>query len=275
MVTQKLSRALVRYTIVVISLSGFGAAFAASTDPYFVPGLGGAYLSESKLGSTSVTRTDHGPVAFAAPTGPYLVLGFGGAYLSGSKLGSASITRTDHGPFDFSYSIQYRQKSAFDYVGSTAIGYFFNNDPSNVSAWGIEAGFNYFVPKTSTVKNQLYDPISASNYPVTTLMKTNAWSADLEGVYIHNLIIPHTAVFFKLGIGYEKMTNKITNAQGLPDQLPNSKTTTTDGLGVAGGIGLQYNFTHYIGLRLEVDGLKGKKNIGYAQSILGLVLSFN
>ena len=99
MVAQKLSKALVRYTIVIISLSGFGAAFAASTDPYFVPGLGGAYLAGSKLGSASITRTD----AFAAPTGAYIVLGGGGAYLSGSKLGSASITRTDHGPFNTSY----------------------------------------------------------------------------------------------------------------------------------------------------------------------------
>jgi opacity protein-like surface antigen len=209
----------------------------------------------------------------ASPSGAYILIGGGGVYLPNSKLSYTTVTSTPTGTFDFNGAISQTQEAATDYTGRGALGYYFYRDPSKSYSFGLEAGYNYFGPVTSKASNALTVPDTSFSFPVTTNEKTTAWSSDLEFVFTQDMVIPKTSLIFKLGAGYESLTNQITNIISVP-ALPASQKITTQGVGAAGGIGLQYNFTPHFALRTELDGLKGGKNIGYAQGLAGLVFSF-
>ncbi len=212
--------------------------------------------------------------SLAAPTGPYILIGGGEAYIDSMKVDGATITRTDISPNQSNYAINYKSGGAFDYTARGAFGYYFNSDPENTYAFGVELGFNYFgTKKSSTNSNLVVDP-AIPPYPVTTNEKASAWSADLEAVFSQDLIIPNTSAIVKLGVGYEQMTRKFDNQQTLPGQLPSSETLHNNSVGVAGGIGLQYSFTKRIAARIEVNAFKGKKHMGYVQGLVGISFAF-
>ncbi len=214
-------------------------------------------------------------LTLASPSGICLFVGGGIDYLSAAKLNSTQINVNQISPFTYSSSINYSQKSTTAYSGRGALSYYFYRDPSKSYSFGVEGGYNYFAPQKSSVANSLNLPAIGISFPVNTTEKTNAWSTDLEAVYSQDLFIPNTTMFLKLGAGYESMTSNITNVvTNIPNALPASSKINNTGFGVAGGFGLQYNFTKVFGIRAEVDGLKGMKNIGYAQGLLGLSFSF-
>lgn len=213
--------------------------------------------------------------SFAAPQGITLYVGGGFDYLSNAKLDSAQTTVTETEPMTYSPAISFTQQPSWGYTGRGSLGYYFYRDPSKSYSFGLEAGYNYFAPTNSTINSSITTPIINTTFPVTSTEKTNAWATDLEAVYYQELFLKNTSVFFKLGGGYESMTSTVTNVvTDIPNALPNSNIDNT-GFGVAGGFGLQYNFTRLLGLRAELDGLKGMNNVGYAQGTLGLAFSFN
>lgn len=220
------------------------------------------------LGAAGIAKAD-------APVGPYVLIGGGGAWISDSKLADTNIKLTRIDAFTTRYSISYKRSNAFDYTGRAAFGYLFPIDCDTQSV-GFEAAYNYFGPIENHVGNHLFVPSIGVSYPVNTYEKTNPYSADLDFVYARAIkMIPNTSLILKLGAGYEHMTSKLTNTTiGVPNQFAASQTITTDGMGVTGGVGMQYAFTKHVAARVEVDGLKGKSGIGYAQGLMGLVLTF-
>ena len=212
----------------------------------------------------------------AAPVGPYVLVGGGGGFLSDSKLGSTTVTRQDMSLFTHVYGINYHQKSASDYMGRGAFGYLFPIGSGQSQSLGLELGYNYFGPVKSQVSNSLFIPLVNVTHGVLTAEKTSAWSTDLAGVYAVNFSsLPNVSLLMKLGVGYENKTQTLTNTvDNFPDQLPANEVLSKSGLGVAGGLGVQYAFTQNIALRAEVDGLQGKSGIGNTAGLLGLVWSF-
>jgi len=214
--------------------------------------------------------------ASASPEGAYVFIGGGGAYLPKSNLSNVTITRTLLDPFTANYAINYQLKNSFDYTGRLAFGYFFNHDYTKNHAFGLEAGFNYFGPIKNSINSQLVVAPINKSFPVSSSINTTTWSTDLAGVYSHDIVNWRTSFLVKLGLGYEHMRQKITNTGvGLPGALPASVVNKNTGLGVVGGVGLQYNITHSVAMRIEFDGLKGERNVGYAQSLVGLTWSFS
>ena len=215
----------------------------------------------------------------AAPVGPYVLVGGGGAFLSNSKLGSTTVSRRDIDPFTSVYSISYQQKNAPDYTGRAAFGYLFPIGEAQTQSLGLELGYNYFGPLKSRVNNTLFVPL-VPGFGVTenvlTAEKTTAWSTDLAGIYALNFSsLPNTSFIIKLGVGYENKTHTLTNTvTNLTGVLPATQVLSESGLGVAGGLGVQYAFNQNIALRAEVDGLQGKKGIGDTAGLIGLVWSF-
>ena len=215
-----------------------------------------------------------GTLAVASPN-LYILVGGGGSYLFDAKLSQTIINRTDINAFVHNYSISYIPDNAFAYMGRAALGYYFYRDPSNSYAFGLETGYNYFAPLNATVKNTLNIPAVNINESVTTKSKTNAWSSDASIVYLQGLPNPHMSVLFKAGVAYESISTQYTNSvPALPGVLPATVNTTDSGIGGLVGAGIEYDFTKNVGLRLEMDGMKGKKNIGYAQGLMGLVVNF-
>lgn len=212
--------------------------------------------------------------ALASPTGLGIFLGGGMDYLSAAKLDTTQTVVTTVGSYLYSPTITYSQGAATGYTGRGAVSYYFYRDHSASYSFGLEAGYNYFSPVKSSVNNALNFPDIAVSFPTNTQETTNAWATDLDLVYTQDLFIPHTSLLLKLGAGYESMTSHLTNVvTNLPGVLDNA-TINNSGFGVSGGVGVQYNFTKHVGLRLEADGMKGGKNVGYAQGLLGLAFNF-
>lgn len=214
------------------------------------------------------------PPVMAAPIGPYIMVGGGAAFLSGNQLASTTITQHELSIYTTSYSISYSQKSLFNYVINGAFGYYFSHDPAATRAYGIEVGYNYFAPSKSQVDNALTIPFVKQPYPVTTTENTSTMSGDVVGVFSQDLG-RHTSLILKLGAGYEYRTQQLTNViSGLPAQFPSEQKQSASGIGVAGGVGFQYNFSKHVAARIEFDGLMGGKHIGYGDGLLGLVFTF-
>lgn len=212
-------------------------------------------------------------LAQAATPGAYFYLGGGGAYLQNSKLGDTKITRVDIDLFRHIFSITYSQKSSFDFAGRAAFGYFFHQNPEDNHGFGIEAGYNYFTAVNSRINNQLIIPLINVSHGVYTTNKANTWSSDLFGIYRKTIGQSRGNILVKFGIGYEDMTNKISNiVAGLPNELQHHVTLEANGVGVAAGVGFEFDFSKHVGMRFEIDGLKGGKGIGYGQGLIGLTL---
>jgi hypothetical protein len=209
----------------------------------------------------------------AATTGAYFYFGGGGLYLEDGKLGNTTITHTNLDPFRHVFSIAYAQKGSFDFLGRAAFGYLFKQSPCATHGFGIEAGYSYFVPINSSVSSSLVIPLINVNHGVTSTEKTRAWATDLQGIYRKTFVHARANIFVKFGMGYENMTNKITNTvAALPNELPHHVTLGDNGVGVTGGIGFEFSCSKHIGLRFEIDGLKGGKGVGYGQALVGFTL---
>lgn len=212
-------------------------------------------------------------LAHAAATGAYFYLAGGGAYLQNGNLSDTKIIRTDLDSFRHVFSITYSQTSIFDYTGRAAFGYLFRQHPDATHGFGLEAGYNYFPSVSSSLPSSLTIPLINVRHNVSTSEKTNIWSADLFGIYRKTFGRSRANIFVKFGIGYESMTNKISNiVDNLPNELPHHATLDANGIGVAGGVGFEFSCSPHVGLRFEIDGLKGGKGIGYGQGLVGFTL---
>lgn len=226
--------------------------------------------------SAAVLGLSLGSAAIAAPkTGPYVLLG--GGLSSIYKLKNVSFPVHNASIFETAWGTNYQRSLGMNYTGRIALGYLYNPNIRDHQAYGVELGYNYFSPINASMTNKIYIPNSSSFRSVHTKDQTKAWAADLEGVYVQDLVIPHTSLILKLGLGYESITDKITNtiSPATPGTgIPASETVKKHGFGLAGGIGLQYALSQNLAIRTELDGMKGGKGIGYAQGIVGLVWSF-
>jgi len=213
--------------------------------------------------------------AMASPTGLYTFIGGGALYLQNAKLNATNITLLNLTPITTNYTIQYNtDKNDWDYALRAAVGYLFNPDSSQSHAFGIEVGYNYFGSKTNSVQNTLTLPMVNADFTLTSSNKTTAWATDFVGVYSQD-VAANTNLFIKFGIGYENINYKINNVVNFPTPYYESASLNRDGVGVAGGIGVQYAINQHVAIRAEVDALKGKPGIGYVQGLAGLVFTFN
>lgn len=204
-------------------------------------------------------------------TAPYLAIGAGAAYVEDGKLGYTSISRTDIDALTHLFTASYSQANNFNYVGRSALGCLFYKNNAHYGL-GFEVGFNYFGKINNKINNALWVPSVNVTHGVTSNAKTISWATDLEGVYRRSLNVFNTSFLVKFGIGYKGMSSQIDNfVEGLPGELDNT-TVHDGGIGVAAGIGLDYHFSRYFCLRLEADGLKGKKGIGYVTSLVSVVM---
>jgi len=208
--------------------------------------------------------------AFASPTGPYIDVMGGAGYVAGSKLDHMEFPEKSGG--GNGNAVPWYQ-SGFDYTGRAAFGYFFNQDPLNSWAFGLEAGYNYFSPVNSS-KTTSFTSLNAP-YTVKGTTKTNMWSTDLDFVVSED-ISENVSLIYKLGVAYESIERSFTATQisGPVDSFNSSEKKDISGFGGLAGIGMQYNFNKNFALRTEIDGMKGGKDIGYAQGLVGLVWSF-
>lgn len=207
--------------------------------------------------------------ALASPTGAYVDVMGGGDYLTGSGLSNLGIDVSNGMP-----NPQY-DKGGIGYTGRAAFGYFFNQDPLNSWAYGVEVGYNYFSPIETNRSDSFRTNIpGAPPVQESGKSKTNAWSTDADFVVSED-ISENVSLLYKLGVGYESLTRKFTSP-GVPlsSISPTSTSTELDGFGLVGGIGMQYAFTKNFALRAELDGMKGGKGIDYGQGLIGLVWSF-
>ncbi|MCH9769514.1 MAG: hypothetical protein K0U12_01410 [Gammaproteobacteria bacterium] len=217
------------------------------------------------------------------PVGPYVYLGGGAAYLENSQLSSLALSQTFHpGPQPFSsFTHGYGYKNGLAYTGRGEVGYFFNNDSNNHHAFGVEGGFNYFFPTSngSVTRTLHYQTTGGpASIRVKSTDKVRAWAADLEGVFTQALT-SRLSYFLKLGAGYERINEKVTNAVDLANDPSNSGIPATEnfdrsGFGVAGGAGFTYALTRNLNWRVQMDALKGGKGIGYVSATTGLGWNF-
>lgn len=205
------------------------------------------------------------------PAGFYTILGGGGDYLINAALNDTNITRIDLDPFTHNYVINYSQQNSFGYTVRGELGYLFSSLDQKQS-YGLEIGYNYFGAIDSQFDNSFIVPLVDVTHHVTTNETTTTWSTDLEGVYVRQ-IVPHFNMMIKLGVAYQNMTNSITNTVDVPE-FPSSVSVTNNGVGGAGGIGLQYIPVKHVGIQGEVDGMKGGTGIGYGQVLLGVMVIF-
>jgi len=213
--------------------------------------------------------------ALAAPTGAYVDVAGGASYLAGSQLNNMEFpTYTITPGLDANSSAVPYYSTDFNYTGRAAFGYFFNQDPLNSWAYGVEMGYDYFSPVNSTGTQSFHSLYST--YNVSGAVKTSAWASDLDFV-ISEDVSEHVSLLYKLGVAYESMTRNFTATQLAGAQAGAFNSTTnsdTSGVGGLAGLGIQFNFSKHVALRTEVDGMKGGNNIGYAQALAGLVFAF-
>lgn len=211
--------------------------------------------------------------ALAAPTGAYVNVLGGGDYLTGSKMSSLNYpVSSSSGIALYGNPSPAYDDGAMGYSGRAAFGYFFNQDPLNSWAYGFEAGYNYLSPVKSSASAPLnFGSVSETGTGSST---TTAFAADLDFI-ISEDISEHVSLLYKLGMGYENMTQKFSTPGIAETNLTaTSSTTTNSGLGVSGGLGMKYAFSQHVALQAELDGMKGGTGIGYAQGLVGLGFMF-
>ncbi len=207
--------------------------------------------------------------ALASPTGPYTDVLGGADYLAGSQITDLDfpVSGSSIGNPTPVYS------GAYGYTGRAAFGYFFNNDPTQSWAFGLEMGYNYFSPEKSNTSKSILNALGSTSN-VEGSSKTNAWAGDLDFV-ISEDVSQHLSMLYKIGVGYESMDQTFTSSTiSGPGDFSNSTSTTDSGFGLTGGIGMQYAFSKNFAVRAEIDAMKGKKGIGYGQGLVGLVWMF-
>lgn len=218
----------------------------------------------------------------------YVFIGGGGAYALDRRLESTNIISNFSNPSFPTYAIQYHESDGFSGTGRVALGYYFKKEKTNtynyignqsqalLRRFGLEAGYNYFgTIKKNSVGNQL--PTSDGDlFSVLTAMKSNLWSVDLDAIFSQDFSSLNTAVFFKLGIVYAHMAQKIANTlSALPDVtvLPETESLSYKNVGATVGIGIQHYFSKNSAVRLELNAVKGGEKVGYAQLVVGLLIS--
>lgn len=214
--------------------------------------------------------------ALAAPVGAYVNVLGGADYLTGSGMSNMNFAASEDqtsGSINYANPTPNYTNSELGYTGRAAAGYFFNTDPLNSWAFGVEAGYNYLSPiKSSTTQNT---PVLTHIYTVNGASTTNAWAADLDFV-ISEDISEHASLIYKLGAAYEATSQTFTSTTVSPNDgfYNGSSSSSNSGVGIDGGLGLKYAFSKHVAAIAELDGMKGGKNIGYAQGLVGLAFMF-
>lgn len=210
--------------------------------------------------------------ALASPAGAYIDLMGGASYLPGAKLDHMTFPANDQLGNDDAVP-SYKNSTA--YTTRMAVGYFFNKNPKCCAlVFGVEAGYNYFFPVKSS-SEKTFSSVG-SQYKVNGVLKSKAWSTDLDFVVSQNLS-KNISLIYKAGIAYEKLSRRFTatQASGPQEHAFDSKTNgDVSGIGGLVGVGMQYSFNQNLALRAEVDGMKGGKDIGYVQGLIGLAWEF-
>lgn len=214
--------------------------------------------------------------ALAAPVGAYTDLAGGVGYLAGAQLDHMDFPENTDGSFGNQNAVPYYSAKT-NFTGRAAFGYFFNKDPLNSWAFGLEGGYDYLSPVNSN-GSETFNSLGSA-YTVNGAVQTSAWATDLDFV-ISEDISESVSLIYKLGAAYESMTRNFTATQtaqgpyGQPGAFNSTTNSDASGFGGLAGFGIQFNFTPHFGLRTEIDGMKGGNSIGYAQGTAGLVWAF-
>lgn len=174
--------------------------------------------------SSSVIATD----------GPYLTLGGGWMGMNKGKISTNSTDLTNDGLYSYP---TFRRGNQTGY--RVGLGTMIDNN------LGAEVGYSWFGRKTSEVVNGANDVI----------LKSSGGSFDVSGVGKTSLGDAVSA-YLKLGVAYTQIRRGFNNSTGLA--VSPWAARSTNAFGVYGGLGLEYDFTKVVGLRVEAAGVAGR-----------------
>lgn len=214
-----------------------------------------------------------GSTAFAAPTGATIVAEGGVGYALSSGLNGVQASAPAV-PGTYPVSPLYTDKMTPG--ARLALDYYFNNDPLNSWAFGLEGGYNYFLGQKTNASFNTTDGFN-DPYTIHGKLKTSMWSSDIDFLVSED-ISENASLIYKVGVAYEEMSRKFTanstTSVGQENRFFANQNDNVSGFGGLLGLAMQYNFTKHFGMRIELDAMKGGKDIGYAQALAGLTCSF-
>lgn len=231
-----------------------------------------AFLAVSSATAVSVGLC---ATALASPTGTYFGVGGGAGYVTNSSISAMQFPMNGNVLSNPTPVLA----NKFTPMAQGTVGHYFNNNSNNSWAFGVEMNYDYFAPTNSSVTQGVVNGSSGDTYNVKGQLKANTWASTLMGV-ISEDISPKVSLLYKLGIGYEDMKQTFTSttlsspSTSSADHFNSNSVTRNKGFGVAGGVGLQYAFTDHLAWKTEIGGMKGGKNIGFANATTGVQASF-
>ncbi|MCH9769882.1 MAG: hypothetical protein K0U12_03295 [Gammaproteobacteria bacterium] len=207
-------------------------------------------------------------MALASPTGFYGVLGGSVGALDNANTGSYNANLQSNG----SYLLKaVNNKLGLIYGPHIGAGYFFNHNPQKRIAFGVEADYDYYL-QTKSKKSTNFS-VGGTNYSSQYSKTQNLSLIDLEGVVSFD-IFNNTSLILKAGPGYA--FNNIKETYTLSPTTPGypyHQTLNDGGIGVAGGVGMQYQINQHIAVRGGVDAFYGQHDTRFAQFTGGLVVN--
>lgn len=185
------------------------------------------------------------------PNGLYALGGIGWGWIEGATL--SSVTLQDSG---VGVTLGNTQKFMFRF----GLGTLFTDHI------GLEYRYNQFSKVTSTI------PFSELSTDVR--LETTPYYMDLVGL-LRIALSPEMSGFLTLGPGYAKVKRVYSIQSSVYEVTKAQDQKDITGFGVAGSIGLQYEFTPLWGIRLEAEGIKGSSSNNVKLGAITLNVAIN
>lgn len=185
------------------------------------------------------------------PNGLYAIGGIGWGWIEGATLSSVTLQDTGVG-----VTLGNDQKFLF----RLGLGTLFTDHI------GLEYRYNQFSKVTSTLPFALID--------ADVRLETTPYYMDLVAL-LRIAMSPQMSGFLTLGPGYAKVKRVYSIQSSVYEVTRTQDQKDITGFGVAGSLGLQYEFSPLWGVRLEAEGIKGSSNSNVKLGAITLNVAIN